>query len=97
MIGVAESPGRARQPPGQSYGRRQGPPRLRDRHRRPVAAAGAAPMMGRPGAGFAGRPADGYPITDPRLADDGTAWSGDGTLEWSGEADPPPSILGHED
>ncbi|MEN3608746.1 hypothetical protein AAH979_04290 [Plantactinospora sp. ZYX-F-223] len=63
-----------------------------------AAGAGAVPMMGAAGAGgLAGRPADGYPITDPRLAGDGTAWSADGTLDWSDEADAPPSILGQDD
>ncbi|MDW5327936.1 hypothetical protein [Plantactinospora sp. KLBMP9567] len=60
--------------------------------------AGAAPMMGAAGAaGLAGRPADGYPIPDPRLAGDDSTWSADGKLDWSGEADAPPSILGHDD
>ncbi|GAA3734395.1 hypothetical protein GCM10022225_15960 [Plantactinospora mayteni] len=63
-----------------------------------AAAAGGVPMMGAAGAaGLAGRPADGYPIIDPRLAADGTAWSADGKLEWSGEADAPPPILGRDD
>ncbi|MEO3922473.1 hypothetical protein ABGB07_01105 [Micromonosporaceae bacterium B7E4] len=63
-----------------------------------AAGTGAVPMMGAAGAaGLAGRPAEGYPITDPRLAGEGTAWSADGKLDWSGEADAPPSILGPDD
>lgn len=58
----------------------------------PLMAAGAGG-----GAGVVGRSADGYAITDPRLASDGNAWSVDGKLEWDGEADAPPSILGHGD
>ncbi|MFD0967928.1 WXG100 family type VII secretion target [Plantactinospora endophytica] len=61
-----------------------------------AAGAGAMPMMGGAGAVGAGAPGGGYPMTDPRLASDGTAWSDDGTLEWSDEADAPPSILGHD-
>ncbi|MFY1670179.1 hypothetical protein ACN27G_09495 [Plantactinospora sp. WMMB334] len=60
--------------------------------------AGAAPMMGAAGAaGLAGRPADGYPITDPRLAADGTGWAADGSLEWDADGDAPPPILGRSD
>ncbi|MFY1691716.1 WXG100 family type VII secretion target [Plantactinospora sp. WMMB782] len=61
-------------------------------------AAGAVPMTGAAGAaGLTGRPADGYPVTDPRLAGEPTAWSGDGGPQWSDEMDAPPPVLGQGD
>lgn len=60
--------------------------------------AGAAPMgmMPPPMAGgvIGGRPADGYAITDPRVADESTAWSAEDTVDRDQSLDAPPSILG---
>lgn len=61
-------------------------------------ATGAPPMGGMPppmaGGVIGGRSSDGYAITDPRVADGSTAWSGDDKADRSRDLDAPPAILG---
>lgn len=63
-----------------------------------VSGAGA-PMGALPppmaGGVLGGRPADGYAITDPRVADESTAWSGEDKTDRNADIDAPPSILGN--
>ena len=61
------------------------------------AGAGAGvppPVLGGGGPMGGGRPADGYAITDPRLADGATDWSAADRVAWAGDDDSPPAVLG---
>lgn len=63
-----------------------------------TAVTGGAPMgmMPPPMAGgvIGGRPVDGYAVTDPRVADEGTAWSVEDGADRRHDSDAPPPILG---
>jgi len=90
MLGGA-APGLLGAPPAIAPGSRSTDSRASGQAPAGGAGAGMAPMAGM---GMAGRPAGDYPVNDPRLIDDGTAWSSAETIAWGDESDPPPHVLG---